>query len=191
MDHRLDSDIFFGDEDFEDNFHVSQYIDDAQSHSLAYMASTLENKIINAKAPRLIVKCAKCVSAFIENELIEDTFIRFKAKTTHITQPCKSTFEICKFVDTFLKSCDERPGSYHSILLEILRKIPFLSLFASSNFGNHSDSKDTSHKYEFIKKIIELYMNMKSVHVAKCFTLKSHDEPIRHQLKKLIQGKGQ
>lgn len=175
-------------EDYENSFHVAQYIDDAQSHSLAYMASVLERKIIAAKPTKNIIKCDQCVAAFIENELIDDSFIRFKARKTNIMQPCRSTFEICKFVDTFLKAC-EGSASYHSLTMQILRKIPFEALFTSSNFDSHQG--DNGHKYNFVKKIIEMYMNMKSVHIAKCLTLKSHDDPIRHQYKKLIQQKGQ
>lgn len=182
--------ILFLPEDFEERFESSLYIDDVHSHSLAYMSSVLESKIIKAKSPRLLVKCEQCIYALIENELMDDSFIRFKARKTNITQPCKSVFEICKFVDTFLKSCDDQPGSYHLVLMAILREIPFETLFTSTNFDTHSG--EAGHKYDFVKKIVEIFMNMKSVYVAKCLTLKTHDEEqIRHDMRKLVQSKGQ
>lgn len=171
-------------EDFEDSFFVSQYVDDAHSHSLAYMASLLEAKIIGSK--RRIIKCDDCVGAFIQNELIEDSFIRFKARKSNIMQPCRSTFEICKFVDNYAKSCD--PSSYKSVVILILRNISFGSLFTSTDFEKHSER---GHKYEFVKNIVELYMHMKSVHIAKCFTLDLHENPVRHNYRKLVQRKGQ
>lgn len=173
-------------EEFEDSFHVSQYVDDAHSHSLAYMASVLEAKIIGGK--RRIIKCEDCVGVFIENELIEDSFIRFKARKSNTMQPCRSTFEICKFVDHFVKSCEERSASYEAVVNKILRQIRFETLYTSSDFEKHSDK---GHKYELIKKIVELYMHMKSIHSAKCYTLKTHDNPIRHTFRKLIHEKGQ
>lgn len=176
------------DEDFESSFYVAQYIDDAHSHSLAFMASVLEAKIIKSKSPRLIVKCEDCTAAFIENELIEDSFIRFKARSSNITQPCKSTFEICKYVDTFIKSCDKQTVSCQAITLQILRSISYDTLYTATNFDKHGDM---GHKYNFIKKIVELYMRMKSTYVAKCFTLKTHANPIRHEFRKIIQQKGQ
>lgn len=175
--------LAFG-EDFEDSFFVAQYVDDAHSHSLAYMASILEAKIIGSK--RRIIKCDDCVGAFIENELIEDSFIRFKARKSNVMQPCRSTFEICKFVDNYAKSCD--PSSYRSVVILILRNIQFQSLFTSTNFDKHAEK---GHKYEFVKIIVELYMHMKSVHIAKCFTLNLHENPIRHVYKKIVQRKGQ
>lgn len=181
----------FVDEDYEDTFNVSQYIDDVHSHSIAYMSSLIESKIINAKCPKLIIKCEQCVNAFIQNELMQNSFIRFKARKTDITHPCKSTFDICKCVDIFLKAYEENSVSYHSVLLQILRKIPFDTLYTSTHFESHPGEKSHNHKYNLVKKIIEMYMNMKSVYAAKCFTLKSHDEPVRHEFRKLIQAKGQ
>lgn len=91
-------------QDFDDFSNSWQYVDDIYDHSIAYMASVLESRIIGANRYSKIVKCEQCISALIENELIEDTFIRFKSRHTNIMQPCKSTFEICKYVDTYLKT---------------------------------------------------------------------------------------
>lgn len=74
IDEDADEDFIFADEDYEEIFNMSEYIDDANSHSLAYMCSVIESKIINAKRPRQIIKCEECVNAFIENELIEKGF---------------------------------------------------------------------------------------------------------------------
>lgn len=149
----------------------------------------LEDKIFKARKPKLLIKCQECVNALIENELIQDSFIRFKAQKSDITQPCKSTFQICKFVDTFLKHFETSSTvSFNAILLQILRRIPFETLYASSNFNNH-DGED--HKYEFVKRIVQLYMDMKSIHTAKALTLKTHEVPIRHQYKKIVQRAGQ
>lgn len=187
--HEVDDEVFddfsLGDE-YEDFFHVSHYAEDVQSHSLAYMASILEAKILKGK--QRIVKCSDCIGAFVENELLQDSFIRFKARRTNIMQPCKSTFDICKFVDGYVKSCEERSSSYQSVVLQILRKISFEALYTSTEFEQHDDK---GHKYEFVKKIIEQYMHLKSIHIAKCFTQNAHKNSIRHYLKKIIHSEGQ
>lgn len=178
------------DELFENNFNAQQYVDDAHDHCLAFMASTLESKIISAKAPRMPIKCQQCMDAFVENELMEDSFIRFKARKTNITQPCKSTYDICKFVDTCLKQCEGKSITFQGVAMQVLRNIPFDTLYTSTDFGSHSQ-KD-SHQYTFVKQIIEIYMKLKSVHLAKCMTTKSHsEEAIRHKYRKLIQEMGQ
>lgn len=176
------------DEDFANSCFVAQFVDDdtPHSHSLAYMASILEAKIIGSK--RRMIKCEDCVAAFIENELVEDSFIRFKARNSNVMQPCRSTFEICKFVDNYVKSCDRRASSYQSVVNFILRNMPYQSLFTTTNFDSHSDK---GHKYEFVKCIVELYMHMKSIHIAKSFTLKLQDQPIRHDYRKAVHRKGQ
>lgn len=186
-----DVDDFIFDGDFESTFH-DQLVDGQQNHAIAYRASILEDKIIKAKKPRLIVKCEQCVDAFIENKLMEDRFIRFKSKDSDISQPCKSTFEICKFVDSFLSFFEGKSITFDAALLQILRKIKFESLFTSSDFDTHAENgQKYGHKYDFVKKIVQTYMNMKSVHSAKAITLSKHDEPIRHKFKKIIHELGQ
>lgn len=140
------------DEDYINSFEVAQYVDDAQDHSLAYMASVLEAKIMQANRYRKIIKCEQCIAAFIENELIEDSFIRFKSRSINILQPCKSTFEICKFVDVYLKTCEGKMVSYESIALQILRRISFETLFVSTDFESHSDGS-VGHRYSFIRVV--------------------------------------
>lgn len=182
-------DEFIFDEIFENNFNAQQFVDDSHDHSLAYMASCLESKIITAKIPKLKIKCQQCIDAFIENELMEDSFIRFKARKMNITQPCKSTYDICKFVDNYLKQCEGKSISFEAVAMSVLRNIPFETLYSSTEFATHSVE---GHKYTFIKQIIEIYMKLKSVHLAKCMTTKSHDEaPMRHHFRKLVQEAGQ
>lgn len=183
---QIDDSIF----DYLESFYSYQLSDDGHSHSIAFKASMLEDEILKAKKPKPIIKCQRCINAFIENELMDDRFIRFKAGNSNITQPCKNTFEICKFIETFLKCYAERNISFDAALIGILRQIHFQSLYTSSNFDDHSDT-DFGQRYEFVKQIVKMYMNQKSVHTAKTLTLKMHDEPIRHELKKMIHRAGQ
>lgn len=187
------SDEFFFDENYEQIISMSNYdLDGAHNHSLAYMSSMIENKIINSKRTKRIIKCDECLSAFIENELTRDMFISFKTNKTGATQPCKSTFEICKFVDVLLKANEMKAINYRSVLFEILRKIPFDKLYTSTSFETHLGDKSQNHKYNFVKTIVQLYMDMKSVYLARCYTLKTHDEPIvRQNFRKIIHRKGQ
>lgn len=173
-------------DEFEFDF-INQYTDDAHSHSLAFKASMLESKILKAKKTKELVKCETCINAFVENELIEDSFIRFKYKTSDYMQPCKSTFEICKYVDTFLKFFEGTSISFNATIMHILRKIPFETLYPCSDFDAH----EKGHKYEFVKQIISVYMHMKSIQTARAITLKAQENPIRHKLTKMIQREGQ
>lgn len=182
------------DELLDDDYWLSLnlvYVEDVRNHSIACMASELEARIIGARRTQ-IIKCEQCRNALIENELIDDTFIRFKSNNKML-QPCKSTFEICKFADLYLKTHTGITLSYTAVALEILSQISFTSLFVGTNFENHPNSSDQlfGHRYEFVKKIVQLYMQMKSIDVAKKFTLNLHDNPMRHTYRKLVQEKGQ
>lgn len=67
---------------------------------------------------------------------------------------------------------EEKSVSYQITVNQILRRVSFDKLFTLTNFEHHDGEK--GHKYELVKKIVELYMNMKSVYAAKCFTLNVH-----------------
>lgn len=177
-------------EDFVLSFDAARYMDDTSNHSLAYMASMVEKKICYAKHPKILIKCEHCLDIFIENELIRDEFIRFKSRKSNITQPCKSTLEICKFVDSFLKAFEGKTSfSFDVVLNKIMQSLPFQNLFTNSNFFDHDGEKN--HKYSVIKCIVETFFNMKSVHVAKSKNLKERGTPIRHSSRKLIHELGQ
>lgn len=186
-----DIDEFLFGADLEDELHAAQqFTKDTHSHSLAFQASVLESRIINSKKPKKVIKCVQCIDVLIENELIDDSFIRFKATTSKITQPCKSTFQVCKFIDTYLNFFKDRNMPLDAAVLKILRKLPFDTLYTGSDFDKHLGS-DASHKYDFVKRVVEIYLQMKSVQNAKDKTLQTHDKPIRHDYKTLIKYAGQ
>lgn len=185
----LISDEIIFDEMMNNNFDSHQFVNDAHDHCLAYMASKLESKIITAKHPRILIKCNECIGALVENELMEDSFIRFKARRINITQPCKSTYDICRIIDSVLKQYEGKGTSFDAIAMQVLRNLPFENLYSSTNFETHSEK---GHKYVFVKQIVETYMKLKSAYFAKCLTTKSHEQgPIRHYYKKLIHESGQ
>lgn len=65
-------------------FEISQYTDNVADHSIAYMASVIEARIMAGNRYNNIVKCTQCVTAFIQNTLIEDEFIRFKSRSSNV-----------------------------------------------------------------------------------------------------------
>lgn len=169
-------------------------------------ASVIEAKIMAAHHRSQIVKCEKCVGVFIENPLLNDDFIRFKARSTNLLQPCQSTFEICKFANSFLKAYEGNSIPYTAVAKQILSKITFEGLYGNSNFDDHvhenvrrndarkDDEKENEyegHCRKLVSKIVDLFLRLKSMEVAKKLTLQAHDNRLRHQMKKLIQERGE
>lgn len=163
-------------------------IDNLQEHISAYMASLVEEKIVTAKGSRVIVKCQECTRAFVENEVIDNRFIEFKFRQENILKPCISTVNICKMADSFIIQASGVQAKYGQVLLRIMRNLPFHSLYPSTNFHYHDE---TNHKYNFIKSVVETYLNLKSIHLGKTITLDAHVELIRSDLTKQIHRSGQ
>lgn len=109
---------------------------------------------------------------------------------TNITQPCKSTYDICKFVDNYVKQSEGQTIPFGAVTMQVMRHIRFDTLYSSTNFDGHSGQD--SHKYTFVKQVVEMYMKLKSVQLARIMTAKSHTEQsLRHHYRKLIQEAGQ
>lgn len=87
--------------DFGQHLPVENTTEKLEYSSLA-LTSKVENKILKEKSRRAPIKCLECLDVFVENELMEDDFVRAMARGHENLQPCKSTFHICKFIDTFL-----------------------------------------------------------------------------------------
>lgn len=68
-------------------------------HSVVYIASKIEEKIFKSKGTRKLIKCEQCLEVFVENEIMQDDFIWAISTDSSVLQPCKSTYEICKFID--------------------------------------------------------------------------------------------
>lgn len=55
-------------------------------------------------------------------ELIDDAFIAFKSRKNNMTQPGKSTFEICWYIESYLKVFEgQKEFDFHSVLNSIMR----------------------------------------------------------------------
>lgn len=173
-----------------DFFEISQYTEDVKDHSIAYMASVIESRIMGTNRQR-IIKCEECVAAFIDNPLIEDEFTRFKARSSNVLQPCKSTFEICKFVDSNINSYKKETIPYQFVAQQMLEKMNLVNLFEHTNFRGHQGNLDEDHRFDFVKKIVDLYMRLRSIEAAKRITMQAHDDNMRQKMKLLMKIRGE
>lgn len=179
-------------QDFEQPVIFENTTDKLKYHSLVLVASNIEQTIIKAKAPRILIKCDQCLDVFIENEIMDDDFVRAMGKGYGQLQPCKSTFHICKFVDKFVEHCANENVSYHATVNWILQNLDFDSVYPNSSFHRHQEkSRTKNHKYDLVKCVVETYLDVKSRNSAKTITLQSHDEFIRSDYTQKIHLAGQ
>lgn len=163
-----------------------------KSYALALVASKVEKKIVHANSRRTPIKCLQCLDIFIQNELIEDDFVRAMAKNFENLQPCKSTFHICKFIDKFMDYYGNATMSYQRSVNGILQSLDFDLLYPYSDFNLHSEkSRTDNHKYDVVKCVVETYLDMKSRNTAKTITLQNHTEFIRSDYTQKIHLAGQ
>lgn len=167
----------------------SSFGNNLHAHSIAFIASSIEEKIRTAKGSRRIVKCPSCIRTFTENEVIQDRFIEFKRRTENKQQPCKSTVQICKLTESFLKGTNDQ-DKYESTVLKIMRSLPLDMLYPLSNFDSDEHS-ELNHKYNFIKCVVQVYLDFKSIDIAKGINSDAHFELIRSDLRKRIHFEGQ
>lgn len=137
-----------------------------KSHSKAHLASELEKKVNKIIRLRKSKACTQCLNIFVENEKLNDIFIQFLSQMKEISQPCKSTIHVITMVDNILEEYDSQDISYPTMLAFILDQVFSSSpLFESSEFGQEHD-----HKLDFVKLLIETYIDMKCMNVCRLVT---------------------
>lgn len=152
--------------------------------SIALIASFIEQRILGTKN----IYCKKCQLVFIENETIDNHLMVSKSALI----PCKSTYEICKKVNDYLKLIDhsnsdhERDVNFDVIYLTVFQNLCIERLFEKSDFSNHPD-----HKFFLVKKIANEYIRIKLNYVAKTLTLTAQGKSLRNKLRKWIHFTGQ
>lgn len=77
-------------------------------HSVAYVASTVEEKALRKLGQKGRKRCLACMRVFIENELTDDSFIQFKSEHSNILPPCRSTIELICYVDHLLERYEKQ-----------------------------------------------------------------------------------
>lgn len=145
----------------------------------AHIANMIEWKIKKSQ-----IYCGECVNVFAENEKVENAF----SKSKFNEKPCRSTFEICKVVEMYMKlenllKCSNFE-SIDSVICNEITKIE--DLYSNTDF-----SHDTDHKAYLIRFIIDACINIKGTFIAKEATFDEHQKFMRSQCRKLIHFKGQ
>lgn len=157
-----------------------------QEHSKAYLASLVEAAVIQKIKNKKSKGCFQCINVFSENEITTDNFIDFLSKKQTILEPCKSTLDLINTVEVFLQNYTSVDASFQCVLNHIIEKIDISQLYVSSEFGEIHD-----HKKDFVRIIIDVYLDIKSMRLSKLMTRLSQDKLLRHTYLKELHRYGQ
>lgn len=151
---------------------------DLGDYTIAYISNTIENRIKSSKQ----FKCTKCECIFDEN-LKSDMF----DGSNFLVKPCCSTFTICKQADRFMKeTLLNGTIDFNVILHEILQCLNVESLYTETDFTDHLD-----HKVYLIRFVVNEYIKIKGMHIAKSATSREQEKSVRSKLHKLLHFLGQ
>lgn len=151
--------------------------DDYPDASISLFASTIESRI-NAQERHY---CVSCKNVFQQNEKVAI----ITTKTSN--PPCKSTFDICKRADKFLRmEILKNNVNFNIILQATFEGIDFENVFVETDF-----SHEIQHKVFLIQDIVKQYVHIKSTWLAKKTTMDIHAEKVRRNYLKLIHVRGQ
>lgn len=154
-------------------------MDSLQDYTIAFVAGQIESRIQDNDR----MYCQYCKNIFKENLVMQNVYIGSKLKK----KPCKSTFEICKIADKFLKlrllsdSID-----FTLIYAGISSYLDLSNLYPETDF-----SHDFDHKLFFVKTIVNVYVQIRGTSLAKSITFNTHQSSIRTKMRKLVHFSGQ
>lgn len=154
----------------------SELTDNLRSFSIAQMANLIEDKIKDSD------NCKHCVSVFDTCVKVEESFFTGKFSK----KPCQSTYIICKETDKFMK-IELLKGNikYYTIYYTILNNIDIEQMFIQSDFKLHP-----SHRLYLIRAIVDGYIQMKGLQLAKEATQTLHPTNPRYAYKKNVHFMG-
>lgn len=163
-----------------DQMKTNEYLtDELFTSSLAYISRIIEEKIECSN-----FYCDDCKYAISQNEKIDC----YSVGSTR-SNPCRSTFQICKIVDRFLSLY--QPGSKSNFNFNVIYHQIFQEIDFSQMYSNTCFKHDYSHKYYFVKCVVDSYIQFKTSHIANRTTLDGYPLIIRSQLTRMIHYRGQ
>lgn len=153
--------------------------DSALDYSIAYTSYIIEQRINSEDR----MYCMLCKHVFIENEKITESCSSYNDGIV----VCRSTFEICKEANRFIKL--ELIRSYENF--QVIREGIWNHLNAESLFSATDFSHSLYHRDYVIRSIIDIFIHIRATCIAREATLNIHDESVRSKLTKLIHAYGQ
>lgn len=182
----FDDDDFPIPEELEELYEKIADIDELEKNSLdhgladltiAYIAGIIEGRMKKAKR-----YCEGCANIFAENDKIRRTFIA----SNSIEKPCEDTFQICKQADRFLKlQLLNGTFKFQTLYYAIFENIDINNSFANTDFNGHEE-----HVLYFIRKIADIYIQIKGTYIARNTTF-DNKVFLRSQLRKKIHFFGE
>lgn len=145
--------------------------------TIAYIAGVIEKRMRNAKA-----YCSGCANIFNENIKLNRSFM----SSNLVEKPCRDTFTICKQANQFLKlQLINGTVNFNTLYYAIFADININSIFNATDFTGHEE-----HKLYFIRKIADVYIQIKGTYIARSTTFDSKEFK-RSFLRKLVHIRGE
>lgn len=177
---------------------IQENIGKFDEHSCAFNASTIEDKLIQTMNRCHKKYCVECIQVFEENEKANDEFLKLKNETSKVRMPCISTVHIIKVTNKLCEllnvcgtmHCD---NMYESVLKTVMQNLEIEKLYTNSNFAIHikKEASLLSHKDEFIYKVVDEYMTLKSRRIGARISEEKQGKYIRHNNKTRTHEAGQ
>lgn len=159
-------------------------IEQGNMAGIAFIANSIEYRLLSTD-DRDNMTCHYCRQVLERNEKIDAKLC------VQETQPCKSTFQICKLTDTAIKillSCSSQSNFKQKVYVYVLSNININSLY----FNYFEDEgHDIDHKHYLIKHIIDEYTRIKCTYLSKIKTMNMQQIFLRNKFRKLVQFAGQ
>lgn len=155
----------------------SHLTDDLQNYSIAHIASKIDERIKSTD------NCIDCVAVLNDCEKIEHFSLNLNFKQ----KPCVSTYKICKETDQFLKlQLLKGDINFNTIYYSILNNLEVDQMYIESDFSGHP-----THKLYLIRAVVDSYIKIKGVFLAKTANNELHSHKCRFKFSKLIHIYGE
>lgn len=171
---QLTLDVFMNELAALQNMERVNNLTDLSDFTVSHIAGMIESQVLNSQQ----FPCHLCKAVLMTDSKIQRSFLKNKNSII----PCQSTFEICTTADHFVK-IEVLKGQFKIDVIHraIIQSLECVDLFRDADFLGHED-----HKLFLIKHIVDEFVRIKGVQLAKKYTFKENQIGMRQKLSKLI-----
>lgn len=158
-------------------------------HMCAFAASNTEQRVTRDLNRSSKSNCSKCALIFSQNDKISDALLAKKnIRFAQIDQPCQSTLTLVIFSNALMKVVPSGINKdYNSLGGAIYDNLNIDDLYTASDFEHNGED----HKEEFVRKVIFMFLTLKSESISKRLTDEQQGDLMRNRLKAYTHLSGQ
>lgn len=149
--------------------------------TIAYLAGIIEKRFYSTRT-----NCEEC-KLIMPNIFKHNSKVHTSVQTKNSQMPCKSTVQICRIANDYLKRhAFKIEFKYNRLLNEVLNEVLQINLYEETDFKH-----EPQHKSDLVRFVVEEFFRYRATYIARKITLNEKQKMLRRKNRKLVHFLGE